>query len=343
LVLTGGTITGYINDLTTPAFDFTNVPILTAGWVGLINGTPVNSDSYGVHTVLAWNSSFDSGFNLQLTDAVPSGVAFSSASNANTSKCPSCTGAPITGSLTSGIVTYKIIPGPVTYGDSIIYTWTGTVTSCPTNGQIVNTAYMNLYGINPSPGAQVISTCSSAPLALTESSITAVKQQEGVLVNWTNWNESDVSGYILEKAKGGGAFIPLYGTMVNLSLKGKYSYLDIDKNDQGVVWYYRVKIYNIDGSVSYTQIVSVTPNGQISVSAYPNPFQGTFNLTINAGSSAGLFNLNMRDLTGRSVSFLENLTPNNTVVLGTGLSAGVYLVNVTGEGFNKTLKMEKLE
>jgi hypothetical protein len=66
-------------------------------------------------------------------------------------------------------------------------------------------------------------------------------------------------------------------------------------------------------------------------------------LTINAGSSAGLFNLNMRDLTGRSVSFLENLTPNNTVVLGTGLSAGVYLVNVTGEGFNKTLKMEKLE
>ncbi|MBY0424852.1 MAG: hypothetical protein K2Q22_04370, partial [Cytophagales bacterium] len=111
-------------------FVCTNVPI-NAGYAGIRSaiGNPASLTN--------WYTNLDSGFNLILLDPVPSPVTFGSATNANLSSCPSCTGAPITGTIASGVVTYKAIPGPVLYGESITYSWTGTVTSCPSGAQIV--------------------------------------------------------------------------------------------------------------------------------------------------------------------------------------------------------------
>ena len=62
---------------------FTGV-LVQAGWVGIYNGaadlTMSGGQSNGAPILQSWNSNFDSAFNLQLSDPIPSGLTFTSAS-----------------------------------------------------------------------------------------------------------------------------------------------------------------------------------------------------------------------------------------------------------------------
>ena len=121
------------------------IPIQT-GYAG------VRSSDGAVASLSNWYTSLDSGFDQQLSDAIPGEVTFVSASNGGTN--------------IAGTVTYPKIAGPVLANDTITYTWTGTVSAC-TSGKITNTAFMKMMGITPDPGAQNIVACSgSTPLTV---------------------------------------------------------------------------------------------------------------------------------------------------------------------------------
>ncbi|MBY0424007.1 MAG: T9SS type A sorting domain-containing protein, partial [Cytophagales bacterium] len=92
-----------------------------------------------------------------------------------------------------------------------------------------------------------------------------------------------------------------------------------------------------------SRIATVLPTGTISVSAYPNPFGGTFNLLINSGNSDNRFDAIIYDLSSKPVSVLNNILPGTPISLGEGLSSGVYVIKVIGGGQVITQKLEKLE
>jgi len=130
----------------TPTVTFTGFTV-KAGYAGVINGWANDGgDSYGTHRLRSFKTHLDSAFDLELSDPVPSGITFTSASNSGTN--------------TAGTVRFPVIAGPVLANAVTTRTWVGTVASCPTSGKIVNNAYANILGITTnSIAAQVIVSC----------------------------------------------------------------------------------------------------------------------------------------------------------------------------------------
>jgi hypothetical protein len=84
--------------------------------------------------------------------------------------------------------------------------------------------------------------------------------------------------------------------------------------------------------------ISLEENNTNSLSIYPNPTQGNVNITLTQG---GKYNLEVIDMVGNVIS-REEVTVNGNEKLSRNyseLTKGIYLMNVTGEGFSKTTKL----
>ncbi|WP_010180048.1 glycosyl hydrolase family 8 [Aquimarina agarilytica] len=136
----------------TPTWTVTGLPI-RAGYAGVINGYPNSaSDNSGIHQLIAYKSSLDSAFDLQITDPIPAEINFVSAADS--------------GVNTAGVVTYPIISGPVLADTEVTYSWKGEIASCPSaTSKIINLAYTNALGLPKDfVSAQAILDCSGADL-----------------------------------------------------------------------------------------------------------------------------------------------------------------------------------
>jgi gliding motility-associated-like protein/uncharacterized repeat protein (TIGR01451 family) len=148
LQLLGTQVNVWVGNLTNP------VPSLTftgftakGGYAGFINGWANDGgDSYGAHSVVSFSSHLDSGFNLKMTDPIPVGLTFVSASDL--------------GLNNSGVVEFPAVAGPVLANDIVTRTWIAKLATCPAGGKIVNNAYTDMMGLTPgSIASQVISSC----------------------------------------------------------------------------------------------------------------------------------------------------------------------------------------
>jgi uncharacterized repeat protein (TIGR01451 family)/gliding motility-associated-like protein len=162
LILTNATAQLWLNSTSgTPMVTQTGLPI-KAGYAGFINGDASGADTWGTHSILSFNAHLDSGFNVQMTDPIPTDLTFTSASNAGTN--------------TAGTVTWPVIAGPMLANDSITYTWSGVVATC-SSGSIANTAYINMVGQpTNSIGAQSLVTCNGSTPPVTIPGIIAKNQ-----------------------------------------------------------------------------------------------------------------------------------------------------------------------
>lgn len=143
----------WINDLEgLPFYTFSGLTNLNAGYVGFAQGDRNRSASVWSKPVIrSWNAHFDSAFEVQISDPLPAGLDFVSATGG--------------GVYSGGTVTWPSIPGPMLYGESVQYTLVGSVTTCDASGKLINTAYVNLMGVPvDSLGAQSIAECGSVPV-----------------------------------------------------------------------------------------------------------------------------------------------------------------------------------
>ncbi len=149
LLLSGDQLNVWVGDTTSPnpSWSVVGLPV-RAGNAGFINGLPDGNDAYGLHTVKRFKSSLDSAFNVQITDPIPAEVSFVSATDG--------------GLNTANVVTYPIIPGPLLANETINYSWTAIIESCPANTlKIVNLAYTNILGVPTNTiAAQALVDCS---------------------------------------------------------------------------------------------------------------------------------------------------------------------------------------
>ena len=161
--LTDGVMKLWINDISgLPITTFSGITNQSAGFVGFAVGDKNRSSSiYSKPKILNWNSHFDSAFDVQVSDPIPAGTTFVSATGS--------------GFETAGRVTWPKILGPMLYGDSVKYTLITKVgTSCPSNGKIINMSYVNLFGIKTdSIGAQSVATCGGPQTCTFPSSVLA--------------------------------------------------------------------------------------------------------------------------------------------------------------------------
>ncbi len=126
----------------------------------------------------------------------------------------------------------------------------------------------------------------------------------------------------------------------------QYVYTDNEvSNLSASTVYYRLKLVDIDGQYKYSSVVTIylaDITSRIVVS--PNPTTGETKVMI-AATISGKAQWTLTDNSGRVV--MQNIIAikkgnNNLAINVSGLSAGIYYLNVTGAGIDQHVKLQKL-
>lgn len=183
----------------------------------------------------------------------------------------------------------------------------------------------------------------------------AVVANSTVRLNWTTISEINNYGFEVERAPEvpqgfvtlPGSFIPGHGTT---NEPRHYTYTD-NAAPNGRL-YYRLKQMDLDGTVHYTDPVSVDvltgvgegshPVAYVLKQNYPNPFNPSTTIEFEIPAS-GFVTLNLYDILGREVSSLagEYMSAGRYAknFSAAGLASGVYWYKLTAGSFSETKKL----
>ncbi len=182
------------------------------------------------------------------------------------------------------------------------------------------------------------------PLPVELVNFNAVKKNSEVALTWETASEKNNTGFEVQSSMDGKNFekIGFVASQNNTSSSlQRYAFTDKVSNKEGMV-YYRLKQIDLDGTVAFYN-AKVVDLGRFSyvATAYPNPFQNAFKLSLEAPAS-GHANLVVTDLTGKVVyaGNQELLKGQNTLEINLkDVPTGLYLLKAaTGsQTYMKTL------
>ena len=157
--------------------------------------------------------------------------------------------------------------------------------------------------------------------------LTAAVQASGIMVKWAVKGEEKVTSYVVEHSTNGVAFSTLSTLKSGSSL---YSYVDASAKEGNN--YYRIKVINNAGSVSYSSVVVAMIGKQKgTIGVYPNPVVGTnFKLQLS-NVEAGSYSVRIVNNLGQQV-FARTMTLNSgsssEAISTNKLAAGTYTVRL---------------
>lgn len=180
--------------------------------------------------------------------------------------------------------------------------------------------------------------CSSPPVTLPArlSPLTVVNLPVGNQIQWTSFSETNTAWYQVERSSNGNAFV-LVGTVAaagNSNSRLQYTYEDATGITGRV--YYRLKLVDADGSVSYSDIILVTISATEQLSVYPNPAVKNVRVQVSGNWPAGNNWLQLLNTTGRVV-YRQKLAATQQEINVQQLPAGVYVVQWQHEATGRQL------
>jgi hypothetical protein len=170
-------------------------------------------------------------------------------------------------------------------------------------------------------------------------------QDNSALLNWETSNEVNTSHFIIERSTNARNFTAIGNTAAAGNSTGqKYSYPDKDAGMMNAsVLYYRLKMYDLNGSFSYSNIVSINIDPSALVNVYPNPVHSVIMAKVSLKKADNL-NIQVTDMRGQSVYMA-------TKYLGAGTSelqidtrkwtSQVYSIKITDSN-NKVLIIKNI-
>ena len=183
------------------------------------------------------------------------------------------------------------------------------------------------------------STCITLPVNFI--SISANRNNNGVIVNWKVGEEQDMLRYEIERSADGHNFSKACTVMANGS--SSYNWTEIPPFQQ--VSYYRVKSIDIPGIIKYSGIVKLSSDNEPStIRISPNPAEGDeLNLQFK-NQLKGRYNIRLLDAAGRLIFSSSTVHAGGssieTFVLPPGIIRGFYqLLIITPD---KTVNVQKL-
>lgn len=170
---------------------------------------------------------------------------------------------------------------------------------------------------------------------------TAERLKSTVGINWTSHISDAVDSFQVEVSLDNATFKKI-GTVRNggvVQTGAKYSY--IDKRPATGINFYRLKQYNVNGTISYSDVRLVDlsnslANDPSTISVYPNP--STEKITIRLGSKPqGEIEASIIDVQGRLLQ-TSTFTSGNNISFQVGhFPAGVYLIRIKDKLNNNIL------
>jgi hypothetical protein len=153
---------------------------------------------------------------------------------------------------------------------------------------------VSIRGVNANPaneaalGSLVLSPVFALGLDLKSFEFTA--KQNIANLNWETLNEVNVKSFEVEKSYDALNFSTVGKVSAKNISTARYSFMD-EMNASTA--HYRLKMVDLDGKYTYSQVVKVYNSNEGSVSIYPNPTSGTLNIKIsNLQSASSLTILN---------------------------------------------------
>jgi hypothetical protein len=179
-------------------------------------------------------------------------------------------------------------------------------------------------------GAFEVQQGDSSPLPLNLISFKGAVETNNVSLYWQTTDEKNTSAFKIERSFDARHFKMIGHVESGTFGNHKYSFLDTT-NPLSAISYYRLKMIDLDGSYTYSRIVSFKAIFTNTLAAYPNPLSITQVLTLETTTpgEATLF-----DLTGRAVKRFDLKAGKNTVNLPK-LTPGIYLIRTDGGQFLK--------
>jgi hypothetical protein len=128
----------------------------------------------------------------------------------------------------------------------------------------------------------------NAALAVHLLSFNATKARGGSQVVWSTENEQNYTNFAVERSTDGGATFNVLGGMTS---SGESTYSFLDNNPVNGADLYRLQLTNLNGTVSYSNIVTLMYGDagnlvKTGIMVYPNPAKSTLNLSIATGFDA---------------------------------------------------------
>lgn len=184
---------------------------------------------------------------------------------------------------------------------------------------------------------------SGGSLAVKLTSFFATLKNKQGLLNWVTENELNNDHFEIERSEDGVTFSGRGIVSGNGTTSTTHYYNFTDEiNINASIIYYRLKIVDVDGKISYSKIVALLLKGNLKgdIIVYPNPFEYSVKIALNAESDVDaqyrIISFDGKEVLSRKIYLQKG---NNIVVINDigAVASGNYLLEVT-MGTEKYLK-----
>lgn len=125
--------------------------------------------------------------------------------------------------------------------------------------------YFALGNLNPN----------GSPLPVKLSALKVSETGSGIKILWSNQTESDVVNYSIERSSNGSSFVGIHQIPAAMNTGVAVEYYMIDANALQGNNFYRVRVTETNGKVTYSSIARINlSKGSTSLHIYPNPVKG---------------------------------------------------------------------
>lgn len=169
----------------------------------------------------------------------------------------------------------------------------------------------------------------ASPLPVMLTGFTAVAQAQGVRVSWSTASEWNSHYFAVERSADGQAFAEIGRVAAAGTSAQPHRYELLDAQPPAGVAYYRLRQVDLDGSLRYSAVRVVAPNGiPNGLRLFPVPARISATLL---GAAPGEL-VRVLDARGRlATTATADAAGTATIVLPAGLVSGFYLVQAAGQ------------
>ena len=191
----------------------------------------------------------------------------------------------------------------------------------------------------------------SLPVELISFNATKAANNKDVKVTWTTASEWDVNRFEVELARSNAEFAQNIFVTIgevksdgNTSLERQYVYNDLENGKVGVR-YYRLKIIDNDGRISYSAVRPVVFSDEVVWQVFPNPSDGAYSLICQANEGEKL-SVRVYDAGGKMIyqssTVASGFMQRVNIDLRSGVfGKGLYLIRAGTNTLSQSFKVLK--
>jgi Secretion system C-terminal sorting domain len=178
---------------------------------------------------------------------------------------------------------------------------------------------------------------SEIPLPLILNNFTATRSGNDIHAIWNTEVEINVSKYEIEFSTNGQSYTSL-GTLAPQNMATNHYQFTI-VNFTETIYYLRLKMIDIDGRFTYSNVAIVRMNRNNNLfNVYPNPANDFVNAELGYNAK-GEYNIELIDVTGRIVNYTSVYDVNGNHLIRmhrNGIKNGIYILKMVSTHYNET-------